>query len=155
MSRERHKARRRAVQAIYQWQMTDQDIADIGEQFLVEQDMAKVELAYFQELLREVPRHLHELDAHVAPFLDRSMAEVDPVERAILRIGAYELALRPDVPYRVVINEAVELAKIFGAEQSHKYINGVLDKVAHKVRAAEVEARRQGDKAGAAGRGRK
>jgi N utilization substance protein B len=85
-----------------------------------------------------VPLHQHELDDHLAPNLDRSIAEVDPVERAILRMGAYELEFRLEIPYKVVINEAVELAKTFGAESGHKYVNAVLDKVAAKLRAAEV-----------------
>jgi transcription antitermination protein NusB len=136
--RARSRARRYAVQALYQWQFTKQNLAEIENQFLAEYEMNKGDLAYFQELLHQVPGHLEEIDAHLRPFLDRPIGEVDPVERAILRIGAYELAHRHDVPYRVAINEAVELAKVFGAEQGHRYINGVLDKVARGLRAAEM-----------------
>lgn len=138
MSRARSLARRRALQALYQWQMTGQDIIDIDRQFLEEQEMGKVDIDYFRELLHQVPKQLHEIDEQCEPFLDRAMSQIDPVEQAILRIGGYELIYRPEIPYRVVINEAVELAKAFGAEQSHKYVNGVLDKVAQKVRMVET-----------------
>lgn len=140
MSRARSLARHKAVQALYQWQVSRQDMNEIDAQFSEEQDMRKVDIAYFQELLHQVPKHLEELDAQIAPALDRTLAEVDPVERAILRIGAYELQFRPDVPYRVVINEAVELAKVFGGEQGYKYVNSVLDKVARNLRVTEMKA---------------
>jgi len=142
MSRARSLARQRALQALYQWQMTGQDLADIDKQFMEEQDMQKVEKKYFHELLHQIPMCLNELDALSGEVLDRGIEQVDPVERAILRIGIYELKHRIDIPYRVVINEAVELAKIFGAEQGHKYINGILDKVAQKVRTIEIKAAR-------------
>jgi N utilization substance protein B len=138
MSRKRSKARHYAVQAIYQWQMTGQDIADIDRQFLSEQDVNSFEVPFFRDLLRGVPTHLTELDEHLAPCLDRAIESVDPVERAILRLGAFELLHHPEIPYRVVINEAVELAKVFGAEQGHRYVNGVLDKLARSVRATEA-----------------
>ena len=140
MSRKRSQARHYAVQAIYQWQMTGQDIRDIRSQFLTENDPAGFEGDYFDKLLSGVPAHLGELDAELTPYLDRAIESVDPVERAILRLGAFELVHRLDVPYRVVINEAVELAKVFGAEQGHRYVNGVLDKLAKKVRGAERRA---------------
>ncbi len=142
MSRARSLARQRALQALYQWQMTGQDLADIDRQFMEEQDMKKVEIKYFQELLHQIPQNLNELDSLCGEVLDRGIEQVDPVERAILRIGTYELKHRIDIPYRVVINEAVELAKVFGAEQGHKYINGILDKVAQKVRTIEINAAR-------------
>ncbi len=140
MSRARSLARHKAVQALYQWQVSRQDMNEIDAQFSEEQDMRKVDIAYFQELLHQVPKRLEELDAQIAPALDRTLAEVDPVERAILRIGAYELQFRPDVPYRVVINEAVELAKVFGGEQGYKYVNSVLDRVARNLRVTEMKA---------------
>jgi N utilization substance protein B len=146
MSRARSLARQRALQALYQWQMTGQDLADIDKQFMEEQDMQKVEKKYFHELLHQIPMCLNELDALSGEVLDRGIEQVDPVERAILRIGIYELKHRIDIPYRVVINEAVELAKIFGAEQGHKYINGILDKVAQKVRTIEIKAARSKQK---------
>lgn len=138
MSRKRSKARHYAVQALYQWQMTGQDIADIDRQFLSEQDINSFEVPFFRDLLRGVPTHLAELDEHLAPCLDRAIESVDPVERAILRLGAFELLHHPEIPYRVAINEAVELAKVFGAEQGHRYVNGVLDKLARSVRATET-----------------
>ncbi|HWQ94016.1 MAG TPA: transcription antitermination factor NusB [Gammaproteobacteria bacterium] len=140
MSRARSLARHKAVQALYQWQVSRQDMNEIDAQFSEEQDMRKVDIAYFQELLHQVPKRLEELDAQIAPALDRALAEVDPVERAILRIGAYELQFRPDIPYRVVINEAIEMAKTFGGEQGHKYVNSVLDKLARKLRFTEMKA---------------
>lgn len=143
MSRARSRARERAVQAIYQWQLAHQSLSDIERQFLDEQDMDRVDLEYFSELLHRVPSSLKELDAVIAPFLNRPVEQVDPVERAILRIGTYELKARIDIPYRVVINEAVELAKSYGAEQGHRYINGVLDKAAQELRAVEVKAARK------------
>lgn len=141
MSRERSNARRRALQAIYQWQLTAQNLGDIETQFLQEEDMAKTDIDYFKELLHEIPKHITELEAHCLPHVTRPMDQVDPVERAALLIGLYELQYRLDVPYRVAINEAVELAKSFGAEQGHKFVNGLLDKVAKQLRAAEFKAR--------------
>ncbi|WP_126456156.1 transcription antitermination factor NusB [Sulfuriflexus mobilis] len=140
MSKARSKARRNAVQALYQWQLTGADVSTIEEQFLVEHDMANVDVDYFRELLREVPLHLHELDDHLIEYLDRPIDEVDPVERAILRMSTYELELRLDVPYKAVINEGVEMAKTFGAEHGHKYVNGILDRVARKLRSVEIAA---------------
>lgn len=131
------------MQALYQWDMAAQNLADIETQFREEHQLTNTDLAYFSELLHQVPARLDELDAELERYLDRALRYLDPVERAILRIGAYELAQRIDVPYRVVINEAVELCKVFGAEQSHKYINGVLDKLARNnpFRAAERQQR--------------
>jgi N utilization substance protein B len=143
MSEKRSQARKHAVQAIYQWQIAGQDIADIINQFLEEQDLNSFEIPYFQDLMQGVPNHLKELDELLKPTLDRAIESVDPVERAILRLGAYELSHKPEVPYRVVINEAVELAKVFGAEQGHKFVNGVLDQVAKEVRTVEVKAGRK------------
>ena len=142
MSNQRTHARRFAVQALYQWQLTDYDIQHIDDEFITEHDTSKVDIPYFRELLHGVPEHLHELDEQFVPMLDRPLEEVDPVELAILRIGCFELMFKLEVPYRVVINEAVELAKRFGAEESYKYVNSVLDKVAARLRATEVNARR-------------
>ncbi|MCG7918028.1 MAG: transcription antitermination factor NusB [Candidatus Thiodiazotropha taylori] len=144
MSEKRSQARRHAVQAIYQWQMAGQDVSDIANQFLEEQELSSFEVPYFQDLLQGVPCNLGQLDELLKPSLDRAIDSVDPVERAILRIGAYELQHKIEVPYRVVINEAVEMAKVFGAEQGHKFVNGVLDQVARKVRAVEMNAKSKG-----------
>ncbi|MBL1276904.1 MAG: transcription antitermination factor NusB [Ectothiorhodospiraceae bacterium] len=141
MSQIRQKARRLATQALYTWQVAGQDLVDIEREYLLDQDMSKIDGDYFHELLHNVPARLDEIDAHFVPLLDRRVEEVDAVERAILRLGVYELAFRLDVPYRVVINEAIKLAKTFGADQSHKYINGILDGVAKNLRAAEIKAK--------------
>ncbi len=140
MSHARTRARECAVQAIYQWQLTANDVATIEKHFLEDHNLKGVDVTYFRELLHGVPSHLHELDDHISPFLDRSLESVDPVERAILRVGTYELEFHLETPYRVVINESVELGKTFGAEDGHKYVNGILDKVAQKLRAVEVKA---------------
>jgi N utilization substance protein B len=134
----RSKARQAAVQAIYQWQLTQQAPGDIESHFINDHELSGVDLEYFHHLVREVPLRLHELDDHLTPFLDREINEIDPVERAILRIGAYEFEFHPEVPYKVVLNEAVELAKTFGAEHGHRFVNAVLDKVAAKLRASEI-----------------
>ena len=143
MSRQRSKARSLAVQAIYQWQVAGQNVPDIVNQFLAEHAGKKVDTDYFRELVEGVPGNLVSLDQGLSPHLDRSLESIDPVERAILRIGAYELARHPEIPYRVVINEAIELAKIFGAEQGHRYVNGVLDKAAKTLRPLEMAAEKQ------------
>ncbi len=140
MSNARHKARRLATQALYAWQMSGQDLVDLDEQIRLDHDMSKVDQEYFDELLHKIPANIQELDAHIIPLLDRDLDKVDPIERAILRLGAYEMVFRLDVPYRVVINEGVELAKTFGAEDGHKFVNGILDGVARKLRAVEIKA---------------
>lgn len=138
LARGRARARRYAMQALYQWQMTGQDVARIDARFLTEQDLEKADPVYFQELLQQIPLRMEVLNEALDPHLDRPLGQVDPVERAILWIAGYELLYRPDVPYRVVLNEAVELAKRFGAEQGHRFINGVLDKAAHRLRDQEI-----------------
>jgi N utilization substance protein B len=138
----RRKARSLAVQALYSWQMAGQPINEIEAQFRVDNDFSDVDGAYFQELLHGVPRLKTELDEAFLPCLDRPLDEVDPVELAILRLSAYELRNRVDVPYRVVINEGIELAKVYGATDGHKFVNGVLDKLAPRLRAAEVRGKR-------------
>ena len=139
MSKARHKARRLAMQALYAWQMSGQDLTEIDEQIRLDHDMSKVDQEYFSELLHKVPSLLQVLDDHIIPLLDRDLDKVDPTERAILRMGAYEMAFRPDVPYKVAINEGVELAKTFGAEDGHKFINGILDGMAKNLRAVEIK----------------
>lgn len=141
----RRMARHYAMQALYQWQMAGSTINAIEAEFRTDNDMSKVDVEYFHELLHAVPEHLSELEALFMPYLvDRSLAELDAITRALLRMASYELKFRIDVPYKVVINEAVALAKKFGAEDSHKFINGVLDKTAAVVRAVEVNAERKG-----------
>lgn len=140
----RRKARSFALQALYSWQIADMPLSDIEAQFRTDNDFKKVDGAYFHELLTGVPRNLDEIDGHLATVIDRPVKEVDPIELAILRIGVYELLKRIDVPYKVVINEGIEMAKIFGATDGHKYINGILDKLAPTLRSVEVNAGRRG-----------
>ncbi|MCL6415060.1 transcription antitermination factor NusB [Aestuariirhabdus sp. Z084] len=123
--------------------MAQANVSDIDAQFRTDNDFSKIDGEYFSELLGEIPKQLDELDGAVEPLLDRSLDELDPIERTILRIGAYELLRRHDVPYRVVINEGIELAKRFGAAESHKYVNGILDKMAAAVRSPEVNNHRK------------
>lgn len=133
-----------AVQALYSWQMADMPLSDIEAQFRTDNDFSKVDGAYFHELLTGVPRNLTELDGYLDGVLDRPVKDVDPIELAVLRIGVYELSKRIDVPYKVVINEGIEMAKIFGATDGHKYVNGILDKLAPRLRSVEVNASRRG-----------
>ena len=134
---ERARARRFALQALYQWDLSGTDLRDIRSQFLVEEDFSRADKPYFIELLSKAPKNIDIIDKNISDYADRPIEQLDPVERAILRIATYELLYRPDIPYRVTINEAVQLTKKFGAEQGHTYVNGVLDKAAHTLRAAE------------------
>lgn len=139
----RSRARRRALQAIYAWQMSDTAITKVIEQFRNEQDMEIADVEYFEALVRGVHTNLASLDEALAVFLDRGIDQVDPIERAVLRIAAFELIHRPDVPYRVVINEAIETTKRFGSEHGHTFVNGVLDHAAADWRAVEAQAPRR------------
>ena len=133
----RSRARRRALQALYAWQMSGSHMKAVIEQFRHEQDMEVADLEYFEDLLRGIEQHVAELDEALTPYIDREVGQIDPIERAALRIAAYELKFRPDVPYRVVINEAIEVTKRFGADHGHSYVNGVLDKLASQLRGTE------------------
>ncbi|MFA6051614.1 MAG: transcription antitermination factor NusB [Methylobacter sp.] len=146
MSQARTNARKAAVQALYQWQMAGQNLAEIERQFVEEERLKDAQKSYFVELFYGVPKNLDAIDQVLSEFVDRPVDAIDPVERAILRIGVYELLHRLDMPYRVVLNEGINLAKYFGADGSHKYINGILDKVAQQKRAVEIKARMAGDK---------
>lgn len=134
----RRSARRLVLQALYQWQISGGAINDIEKQFLTEENVAKMDVPYFVELLHFIPENTAILDESYVEYIDRAIAELTPIELAVLRIGTYEMTKRPEIPYRVIINEGVELAKMFGATEAHKFINGVLDKVAHKVRRVEI-----------------
>mgnify|MGYP003556131192 FL=1 len=138
----RSRSRRRALQAIYAWQLSATSEGALIAEFAHEQAHEVADLEYFEDLVRGVLRHVAELDAALAGFIDRTVNEVDPIERAALRIAAYELLHRPDVPYRVVINEAIDSTKRFGSEHGHTYVNGVLDRAAEQWRSAEINARR-------------
>ncbi|MEZ5454766.1 MAG: transcription antitermination factor NusB [Lysobacteraceae bacterium] len=138
----RSRARRRALQAVYAWQMSGSSMNKVLDQFRDEQDMEIADLAYFEDLLRGLDSHCADIDAALQPFLDRTVDQVDPIERAVLRLATYEMRYRLDVPYRVVINEAIEIAKRFGADHGHTYVNGVLDHAALEWRAAEARSQR-------------
>jgi len=143
----RSRARHFAMQAIYQWQMTGKPINVIEAEFHTDNDMGKVDTDYFHEILHGVPAQKSELDATFQPYIKgMTLDQLDPVTLSVLRQACYEFKARVDVPYRVVINEAVNLAKKFGAEDSHKFVNGVLDKTALDLRAVEVEAAKKAKK---------
>lgn len=139
---QRREARNLALQALYQWQMAGASITDIEAEFRTEQDLSRCDVPLFVELLHGIPKQASTLDEQMLPYLDRTLEDLDPIELTVLRIGTFELANRIAVPYRVAINESVNLAKTFGATDSHKYINGVLDKLARRLRPAEVNAPR-------------
>lgn len=133
----RRRSRKVAMQAVYQWQMTGIELRPLEQEYRSAGALKKADDEFFSELLRGVLMHSDELDALLAPLLDRAVDELDRVELALLRLGAFELERRIDVPYRVVIDEYVELAKSYGAEDSFKYVNGVLDRLAERVRTLE------------------
>jgi N utilization substance protein B len=124
----RRKSRKLALQAIYSWQVSGNPMGDIEQQMLLESNVAKVDVDYFKDLIQGVASQTDKLDDIIRPHLDRPFKDIDMVEKAVCRLGAYELKFRLDVPVKVAINEAIELAKIYGAEDSHKFVNGVLDK---------------------------
>lgn len=140
MRHARRRARQAAVQAIYQWQIAQQNIRDIELQFREEHAGSQTDMEYFDDLLRGVAKQVGLLDEAYGPHLKIALDEVSPVEKAILRVATYELLQHPEVPYRVILNEAIDLAKRFGADQAHKFINGVLDKVSAQVRSIEFNA---------------
>ena len=137
--RARVRARRAAVQALYQWQITCQPPREIVAQFREEGRLDHLDEGLFLALVDGVSAHRACLDTSLGPLLDRPLAQVDPVERAILRLCAHELLHSSDVPWRVIVSQGVELAHTFGAEQSHRFVNGVLDRLARSVRPAETQ----------------
>jgi N utilization substance protein B len=139
----RRNAREYALQAMYQWQISETPLSDLEYQFLTKEIRKKTDLEYFKELMHNIPASTDELDNEMSPFLSRPLSELDPIELAILRIGIYELSKRLDIPYRVAINEALELTKRFGSIEGFKFVNGVLDQVAKKLRVHEVAAHKK------------
>lgn len=133
----RKKARQLAMQAIYQWQVTKDAPPTIESQFLADNDISQFDVTYFKQLLHGIISKIEDLDQQLGPLLDRSLQEITPVELAILRLSAFELAYVVDVPYRVIINEGIELAKKFGSTDGHKFVNGVLDRLSKRLRAQE------------------
>ena len=125
------------MQSIYQWQMANADLVDIEAQFRAIKNMERVDMDYYKQILYGVPQDLKLIDEELQPFLDRNMSSLNPVELAILRIGTFEILKCPEVPYRVVLDEAISLAREFGSQDGHKYVNGVLHNIAKKIRIHE------------------
>jgi len=141
MSSPKSNARLVTLQALYQWQMTGQNLQEIYRQFEKDPKTPKYHKAFFESLLTGVVDKLGELDDAISVFTTRGFEKIDPIEKAVLRLGAYELMFKPEVPYRVAINESINLAKDFGSEKSHAYVNSILDKLAQKHRAVEIKAK--------------
>ena len=137
----RHRSRELALQGIYQWRMAGGSSFQIEEQICAEKGLGRYDRALLKELLEGVLAQYAGIEAAIIPHLDREPAELSPIELSVLLLAAYELMHHPETPYRVIINEAVELAKTFGGADGHKYVNGVLDKLAAQVRAVEAAAR--------------
>ncbi len=137
----RHRARELALQGIYEWRVSGGDAHEIEKHTLIQKNLGRFDKKMFSMLLRGALAQHEEIEALVLPCLDRPMGELSPVEFSVLLLGAFELAQQPEVPYKVVINEAVELTKTFGGTDGHKYVNGVLDKLAPQLRAVEFAAR--------------
>lgn len=140
-SQARRYARERALQALYQWDVSTAQSTDVRKQFMDEQDMSRVDVEYFTLLFNGVSHNPQSVDDAMKASLDRDIDALDPIERAVLRIATYELTQCLDIPARVVINEGIEITKRFGADKGHRYINGVLDKLAAEVRPLEMKKR--------------
>ena len=136
----RRQARRLGMQAVYQWLVADTELNDLEAQFSEQDEIKKADPEYFHELLRKIPEYQKQLDGILTAHTPRPVNEIDPVELSVLYIGLYELKYRLDIPFKVVINEAISLAKKFGASDGHKYVNGILDKAAHELRVVELQA---------------
>lgn len=135
----KRKARKLALQALYQWQMSGSELPEIEAQFRVVNNMAKVDAEYFCRLLYGIPEHVKELEQSFAPFLDnREVQNLNPIELTSLRIGAFELFHCPEIPYKVVLDEAVSLTKQFGSQDGFRYVNGVLNNLAKQARSVEI-----------------
>ena len=139
-SKSRHLARRNAVQALYQWDLTEQDPADIEDSFIEGHDLSKVDQDYFRHLIRSVPLYHQEIDDRLSQYIKRGIDNIDPVERAILRLGTYELEYEKSIPYKAIIDEAIELTKVFGSEEGYRFVNGVLDRLAKELRQTEISS---------------
>jgi N utilization substance protein B len=139
LAKGRSNARKKATQALYQWLMSGNDLAEIETQFHQEQNMEKVDTDFFHKLLHEVPANVAVLDELIAKYSDRKADELDPIEQSILRLSTYELNSCVDVPYKVVISEAITLAKMFGSDKSHAFVNSILDKLAKDLRKTEIK----------------
>ena len=140
----KQKARRLLLQALYSWELGGTDLETIEVNFHIDNDMSKVDAELFKHLLHGIPKRLSEIDGAYQPHLDREHEQLDPVSKAILRVATYELMYSIEVPYKVAINEGVNLAKTFGPTDAYKFINGVLDRVAADTRAVEINAANSG-----------
>ncbi|KTD31125.1 MULTISPECIES: transcription antitermination factor NusB [Legionella] len=134
----KRRARKLALQALYQWLMSGHELYEIEAQFRVANDMTKVDADYFCHLLHGVPQQVKSLEDNLVPFLDRPIQNLNPIELTVLRLSAFELCYCPEIPYRVVLDEAISLTKEFGSQDGHRYVNGVLNNLARKVRAVEI-----------------
>ncbi|ASJ74445.1 transcription antitermination factor NusB [Granulosicoccus antarcticus] len=141
LSQSRRYAREKALQALYQWDVSGGQSSDVRTQFMEKQDMGRVDVEYFTRLFNGVSHNPELIDATLFDALDRPIAELDPIERGVLRVAAFELTECPDIPARVVINEGIEITKRYGADKGHRYVNGVLDKLALAVRPLEMRKR--------------
>jgi N utilization substance protein B len=139
---QRHRARELAMQGVYEWRLSGKSASLIEKATREEKSLGRYDAEFFGQLLHGAIAQHEALGAQIAPLLDRKLEELSPVEYSVLVLGAFELVQHPEIPYRVVINEAVELAKTFGGSDGHKFVNGVLDKLAAQVRATEVAASR-------------
>lgn len=139
MKSSRRRSREFALQGLYQWQLAKTDTKTIALNLAEAKGFDKIDVDYFSALLDGAVGHAEELEQELAPCIDRRFSALSPVERGILLLAGYELMHRPEVPYRVVINEAVELAKTYGGTDGHKFVNGALDKLAARLRALEVK----------------
>jgi N utilization substance protein B len=136
--KKRRWARRFALQGLYQWELSKSEISAIEAQFIDDENANKVDWEYFREIIYAMPNQINEIDGYINRYISRKITKVDPVELSVLRVATYELLKRQDVPYRVILNEALELTKSFGATEGHKFVNGILDKIAREVRTAEM-----------------
>ena len=139
----RHLARRNAVQALYQWDITGQSVGEIENAFINDDAFAGVQRSYFQHLIENVPRQCQVLDSQLKQCISRELDSIDPVERAILRLSTYELLFRPDIPPKVVLNEAIELSRVFGSEEGFRFVNGVLDALVNQKPVVEFKSRKR------------
>jgi len=136
----RSNARKKALQALYQWHMSGNDLTEIEAQFHEEQNMEKVDVDYFHSLVHEVPTQINLLDELISRYSDRALDELDPIEQSILRLSAYEIKNRIDIPYKIIISEGITLAKMFGSDKSHAFVNSVLDKLSKELRKVEIDS---------------
>lgn len=140
VAKARSNARKKAMQALYQWHMSGNDLVEIETQFHEEQNMEKVDVDYFHILLHEVPAQVNSIDKLIAKYSNRTESELDPIEQSILRLSTYEIKNRIDIPYKIIISESLTLAKLFGSDKSHAFVNSVLDKLAKELRKIEIDS---------------